>query len=626
MRVIHYQAASLLVVTILYGWVAQRFVLAAPLAAVLVASVVLRARVALGRTALRVALVAAAALGLAVDWIVPAVERPDVLRRPWTMLAMMGLAVGAARLFLVPAKAPARPDDRSATEPAASPFTFLPGLVALMAAGETVTGPIYAVAIVAWLGLAIAAQRAGDRGRPALRDIPRRERLVALSLVALGVAFGAISIVGLPPLSRWMERRILRSLGGAETGFSERMWLGSLDGLLDSDEVVMRLEGPRTDYLRGAVFDHYEIGRWGRAHPPRPHSISTAAAGDGDDRVRLTVVAGARDRYFLPREAHALHAAEKLTADRFGIVRLDGGTATELSFAVGGPPELPTEDPTSDDLDIPPSLRRPIGQIAEAWTAGATTPETKIGAIAAHLAEGFTYSRTFQRRRADPILDFLIDDHRGHCEYFATATALLARSAGVPARVVIGYRVAEENVLGRYWVVREKNAHAWTEVYLPGKGFVTLDTTPADPLAQNAPHRTRWASAFADLVAAWWGRAIARITLLHVTLGGGVIIIVGLVVRELRKPSRKARERDAKTKADPPPPSLLRLLAALAQKGLVRGDAEPIERFAARLADAEQGEAAALLERWSAFRYGGIGDGNALARDMDAFADRTRRR
>ncbi|MFT3764251.1 MAG: transglutaminaseTgpA domain-containing protein [Minicystis sp.] len=452
-----------------------------------------RARLVLGRNAERVVLALAGAAGVAVDWIAPAYERVDVLGRPWTAIALAALAVGTMRLFVAAARGPA------AAEPTATPFTFLPGLVALMATGETAVGPAYGVAVVAWLGLALAAQRGGDRGRPAWRDIPRRDRLVAAGLVALGVTFAAGSVVGLPPLARWMERRILRSLGADEVGFSERMWLGSLDGLLDSDEVVMRLEGPRTDYLRGAVFDHYEIGRWGHMRPPQTHPVDVSAARAGDDRVHVTVVAGARDRYFLPRDAHAVSARGGVTANRFGVVLLESGNATEVSFATGGPPDFPVEQPTADDLDVPPALRRQLRNIAVAWTQGAETPEAKIAAIAAHLETGFTYSRSFQRRRADPILDFLLDDHKGHCEYFATATALLARSVDVPARVVVGYRVAEENVLGHYWVVREKNAHAWAEVYFPGKGFVTVDTTPADPLAQNAPHRSSWVRAVADL-------------------------------------------------------------------------------------------------------------------------------
>jgi hypothetical protein len=615
-----WNAASLLVVTAFYGWVARRFALAGPLAAILAVPLLFpRARVTLGKNPARGALALAGATGIAIDWFAPAIEHGDVLRKPWTALVLGALGVGAAQLVVVGVGESPEGEDRSA------PFAFLPGLVALMAAGETGAGPVYVAAVVAWLALTLMAQRAGDVGRPAWRDIPRRERLFALALVGVAVAVAAGSAIGLPPLSRWTERTILRSLGSPETGFSERMWLGSLDGLLDSDEVVMRLEGPRTDYLRGAVFDHYEHGRWGRLRPARLRPVDASAPHDEGDRVRATVVAGARDRYFLPQRARAVSVRGPLSVDRFGVPRVDAGTATEISFALGNPPDFPAEAPTEDDLDIPVVLRRPLARLAAEWTEGAATPEAKVAAITAHLMKGFTYSRTFQRRRADPLLDFLFDDRRGHCEYFASATALLARSVGIPARVVIGYRVAEQNQLGSYWVVREKNAHAWAEVYLPSKGFITVDATPADPLAQNAPHTSSWTGALADLLAASWARAIARLTLRDLIVGGVVVIAVGLVLRRLRRP-RRARERAERARVERPPPSLIELFEALRKKGLARGESEPLERFSARLEEAGLADAAALLGRWAALRYGGIGDADSLSRETRGLTERLRRK
>ena len=73
---------------------------------------------------------------------------------------------------------------------------------------------------------------------------------------------------------------------------------------------------------------------------------------------------------------------------------------------------------------------------------------------------------------------------------------------------------------------------------------------------------------------------------------------------------------------DPPPASLLRLEAALGKRGVARHAAEPIERFAARLDREGQPEAAEILRRWAAHRYGGLGDGAALAKEMDGCAAR----
>ena len=603
-------AASLLVVTSLYAQVTRQWFVGVPLAVLLLVAILTPLRLPLGVAGGRVGSGLAAAAGAVVGWLAPLPAGVDVLHRPWPALALAGLFVGVARLFL------------GADGPAS--LGLVPGLAALMASGETSAGPAYGVAVVLWLWLGLQGLRAGDPGRPAVSVIPRRDRLVTAGLVGLGAGLAALSVLLLPPASRWTERRVLRALGEDQTGFSERMWLGALDGLLDSDEVVMRLSGPRTDYLRGAVFEHYEIGRWGHRTPARPRPVESAPA-TGEGRVRISVVGGARDRYFLPLDAAGVSAGGTLAADRFGVLRVGEGLAAEVSFVPGGPPAFPADEPSDDDLDVPPVLRRTVKRLAEEWTRGAETPEARVRAIAEHLRTGFTYARTFERRRADALLDFLLDDHRGHCEYFASATVMIARAAGVPARAVVGYRVAEENVLGHYWVVRQKNAHAWAEVYLPGKGFVTVDATPADDVAQNEAHASGLVAAVWDLAGAWWSGAVARLTVWDLVGAGGAIILVGLVVRQIRRLPRGRRARAAGERWERPPPSLARLFEALGRRGLVRGEAEPIERFAARVEGEGVDEAADVLRRWAAFRYGGIGDGQALAGEMEGCAARLRR-
>lgn len=603
-------ALSLLIVAALFGHAARQPAVAAALALALVAAGLSRREIPLGQGAARALTGAAVTAGAAVGWLLPPSQLQDTLSRPWSALALAGLFAGAARLVL----------------PAATsrPFAFLPGLVAIMAAGESGgERALYVAAVAGWLACTFAGLRAGDPGRPALAALPGRDRAAAAALGLAAMALAAAAAAGLPPLSRWTERRVLQSLGGAETGFTDRLWLGSLDGMADSDEVVMRIEGPRTDYLRGAVFDQYELGRWGRSRVVglRPLRIGHLGEPRVAGPVRAAVVSGARDRYFLPLGAGAVGAGGAgLRVDRFGVVRVEAGQAGEVSFDPRGPAALPPDEPGAEDLELPPGLRRPLGDLAAAWTLGAATPEAKVEAIVAHLRREFRYSRSFERRGADTLLDFLLRDRRGHCEYFATAAALLARAAGVPARAVAGYRVSEENTLGGYWVVRERNAHAWAEVHLPGRGFVTVDATPEDPLAGNAPQRTGTLRAALDLIGVTASRILARLTLRQGLAVGGLVIVVGLALRRLRRP-RPARRREARLAVDPPPASLVLLLDALARRGLSRGEAEPLERLAARADEAGLPAAASLLRRWAALRYGGIGDAEALLRETAAEID-----
>ena len=89
----------------------------------------------------------------------------------------------------------------------------------------------------------------------------------------------------------------------------------------------------------------------------------------------------------------------------------------------------------------------------------------------------------------DPVIHFLFERRSGHCELFAAGLAALCRSVGVPARLVTGFRASEFNGLGGYYVVRQTNAHAWTEVYAgPERGWMTLDATPPEEV--SAEHET----------------------------------------------------------------------------------------------------------------------------------------
>jgi hypothetical protein len=86
--------------------------------------------------------------------------------------------------------------------------------------------------------------------------------------------------------------------------------------------------------------------------------------------------------------------------------------------------------------------------------------------------------KTFSRRSAREVISrFLTETHAGHCEHFATATALLLRAAGIPARYTVGYAVQESARSGNSFIVRERHAHAWVLAYIKGR-WTELDTTP----------------------------------------------------------------------------------------------------------------------------------------------------
>lgn len=80
---------------------------------------------------------------------------------------------------------------------------------------------------------------------------------------------------------------------------------------------------------------------------------------------------------------------------------------------------------------------------------------------------------------ADTVDSFWFNYQRGFCEHYSSTFVFLARAAGIPARVVVGYQGGEKNPLSDYWIIRYANAHAWTEVWLPEKGWIRIDPTAA---------------------------------------------------------------------------------------------------------------------------------------------------
>ena len=118
----------------------------------------------------------------------------------------------------------------------------------------------------------------------------------------------------------------------------------------------------------------------------------------------------------------------------------------------------------------------------------------RAGSDAAYVAavlemfrsQGFEYTLTPPRLDFDSVDDFIFNTKRGFCGHFASAFVTLMRAAGVPSRVVTGYQGAEWNPVGKYFIVRQSDAHAWSEVWIAGRGW-----TRVDPTAVVAPERLR---------------------------------------------------------------------------------------------------------------------------------------
>lgn len=313
---------------------------------------------------------------------------------------------------------------------------------------------------------------------------------------------------------------------GRMIGFSEHVDLGEVGVLRDDPTVALRFEvkdlpePPPTRLtlrLRGTAFDAYDGHAWARtlhdAIRPSEHGYDgteTYPLFRNPDPVHDRVVSFDLEPIdppvvFLPPRAVALHLkvptqillGEAVTLQRAAEdeLRYAGSDGRGLRYDVylAGEREGLVEPLSPGDrpryLTLPPGLSKRIADLAHAWTDGVRTPQEKAAAIEDHLHREYTYDlHSPSSGTPEPVDHFLFESKRGHCEFFSTAMALMLRTIGIPSRNVTGFVGGTWNRFGRYYAVREGDAHSWVEAYLDDPvrpTWRTFDPTPpggAQPL------------------------------------------------------------------------------------------------------------------------------------------------
>ena len=162
-----------------------------------------------------------------------------------------------------------------------------------------------------------------------------------------------------------------------------------------------------------------------------------------------------------------------------------------------------SKGPTTYDTQLPQETSEMLAPLARDLNLRRLQPEQAVATIADFFATHFAYSLDLGKPRnsGEALRDFLYRRHAGHCEYFATATTLLLRTAAIPARYVVGYSVQEFDWDGKAYLVRKRHAHAWTEAYVNG-AWQTLDNTPTR-WAEEEAKADPWWQPVADVWSSW---------------------------------------------------------------------------------------------------------------------------
>lgn len=455
---------------------------------------------------------------------------------------------------------------------------------------------------------------------------------------------------------------------GGVTGLSDSMNPGSISDLGQSDAVAFRAsfeggEMPPANrlYWRGPVLWDTDGRRW-----------------TGDRRLELDATPppvtplGPALAYTLTLEPHQ---------QRF-LLALDLPGAAPPGARLGRDFQLWSDQPVRDRLrysmrawpdyrvdalsavERQRALALPVGQhprsraLAREWRAQAASDDEVVQFALLHFREQpFVYTLSPPLLTGDVVDEFLFLSQRGFCEHYAAAFTVLMRAAGVPTRVVTGYQGGERNPLGDYLLVRQRDAHAWAEVWLDGRGWVRVDPTAAVApirveqgmqaalpdsvgagsvlgLEGSAPMlaAVKQLSQIWDTVNNSWNQWVlgygpARQAELMARLGFGrldwrwlgiaLLVTVALVLAAVVAWLLRGRRPDPVLRA------YRRLCGKLSRAGLPRRPCEGPRDYAARVVAARPDLRAPLLplvDEYVAVRYGGIaGDARHFARAVAGF-------
>lgn len=382
--------------------------------------------------------------------------------------------------------------------------SVLLAMLMLVVASTASTSPWLGAAAVVWAGTAPVVamlaylESAGPRHATERRVVGDHLRWITVAtLVIGGLAF--LALPRLRPAALGDEGSDDRSVG-----FNDQVALGEIGELLDDPTPALRFTlpdgAPEPTYLRGLVLDRFDGRKWTATVP----NVLEPGRRDRDAiPVRVVQEATGGEVAFAPGLITDIEADPPgFIRDEAGNWRLLGGARRHTYVAWVVPADEAPTAPSTRWRELPTDLDRRVLELADEIVGDTLDPLESAALIERWLAENTRYS--FAPRDADveaPLSAFLFETRAGHCEYFATATAVLLRAAGHPARVVNGYARPEYNALGGHWLVRSGNAHSWVEVQGRDGRWRRIDATPD---GSRPPPPTSTVQRLADAATMGW--------------------------------------------------------------------------------------------------------------------------
>jgi protein-glutamine gamma-glutamyltransferase len=289
------------------------------------------------------------------------------------------------------------------------------------------------------------------------------------------------------------------------SGFSDSVRLGGIGRIQQNDAVVMRVrienDAPNEIHWRGVALDTFDGQYWSRS------KTALREPKTRNDRDLFQVDVARRQEgltlqtvYLEPLDSPVIFGLYRMIGiqGNFNVLFRDAAgaitfqrTGERVSYKVLSDTAEPRVEklradrsPYSADLanylQLPKNLDERIVELADKIAVNSSNRYDIAVATERYLQNSYGYTLEQKASGTDPLSDFLFNVREGHCEYFATAMAIMLRTQGIAARVVNGFQRGEYNDTADVYVVRQRNAHSWVEVYFPeSDSWVTFDPTPA---------------------------------------------------------------------------------------------------------------------------------------------------
>jgi transglutaminase-like putative cysteine protease len=515
---------------------------------------------------------------------------------------VLGAGAGAAAALLGVFALPSLPTRRVVVV-----LLGLGGLGALRHASFTGDGttPLLVVWALSTLVALLLVDRATTERIPRLlpgRPLEHRGAEVARAAVAISVIAAVVVVAFSPTITERLGRHVWP---GLDPSFGDQLDAPSslrASETLDmtqrprlSDQVVFTVNARRASFWRGQTFDEWDGRTWRQSD----HDTVQLRSPNG-------AVAVPRDTYDIGAfEGRSMRQTFRMESDYSNVVfaapslvtvqtdKIVEGNPDGTATVYGGFGRGATYTVTSRSMPVTAKLLRAadeevvpaevyrrygtpettterVDSLARAVTGPATTTYDKILAIEAWLGDNVRYSldAPLSPSNVDIVDDFLFRSRVGWCEQVASSLVVLARSAGIPARLATGFVPGRRDTLSGEFVVRERDAHAWAEVYFAGIGWQPFDPTASVPLAGEARDGGSWL-------------VVARQHAYELGLLAAVIVLLAVAAPELRA---RWQRRQARKRANWAARSLARLERVGRKAGRSRYPAETPREYASVLA------------------------------------------